>query len=189
MTFVSSRPRATTAAHSPLVIDLLENGQIAEFGSRLDAYEQLAYSLGSPRDMYSSMVLQATAANLHGDLAAGEQLARGAALRGRELEQLSEGAYFLQRFVARYQQGRLSEEVGNLEPAGEAQTVFLAGAALAAPVRNGAADRFSITRPSHPRLIFRRRGSAARFQASAAAGAVDLISCCTRKLKGAPIMS
>jgi len=180
--------------HRALVIDLLENGRIAEFGSRLDAYEQLAYSLGSPRDMYSSMVLQATAANLHGDLAAGEQLARGAALRGRELEQLSEGAYFLQRFVARYQQGRLSEEVGNLEPAGEAQSVFLAGAALAATAyaEVGQADRaISITRSvlgpegsGLPLDAFWLGGAGLFAGVAAAAGAVDLITLLYALLEG-----
>ena len=41
---------------------------------------------------------------LHGDLVVGEQLARGAALRGGELEQTAAGAYILQRFVVRFQQ-------------------------------------------------------------------------------------
>ena len=169
-------------------------GRSQSSGAGSTAYEQLAYSLGSPRDMYSSMVLQATAANLHGDLAAGEQLARGAALRGRELEQLSEGAYFLQRFVARYQQGRLSEEVGNLEPAGEAQTVFLAGAALAATAyaETGQADRaISITRhvlgpegSGLPLDAFWLGGAALFAGVAAAAGAVDLITLLYALLEG-----
>jgi tetratricopeptide (TPR) repeat protein len=136
-------------AHRSLIIDLLENGQIAEFAANLDSYEVSARALGSPRDIYSSMALRATQAILHGDLAAGEQLARGAALRGHELEQISGGAYFLQRFFVRYQQARLKEEMENLEPAGGTTSVFLSGASLAATAyaETGDADRaVSITR-------------------------------------------
>ena len=135
--------------HRCLVIDLLENSETTEFDRGLDSYEHSAHSLGSPRDIYSSMFLRATQATLHGDLTAGEQLARGAALRGHELEQLSDGAYLLQRFVVRYEQGRLSEEIGNLRTVGETQSVFMAGAALAATADadTGEADRaVSITR-------------------------------------------
>ena len=78
------------------------------------------------------MAMRAAQATLHGDLVAAEQLARGAMLRGHELDQISDGAYLLQRFVVRYEQGRLAEEVANLRPVGEAQSVFLAGASLAA---------------------------------------------------------
>lgn len=115
-----------------LIVDLLENREIAEFDKTLDTYEQTASALGSPRDIYWAMALRATKAILHGDLAAGDQLARGAALRGHELGQLSWGAYFLQRFVVRYMQGRLNEEMENLRNAGEADSVFLSGASLAA---------------------------------------------------------
>jgi hypothetical protein len=132
-----------------LVIDLLENHDVAEFNADLDTYEASAHSLGSPRDIYWSMVMRATQATMHGDLAAGEQLARGAALRGRELEVLSDGAYLLQRFVIRYLQGRLTEEVSNLRPPRATESVFRAGASLAATVfaEIGQVDRaISITR-------------------------------------------
>jgi DNA-binding SARP family transcriptional activator len=115
-----------------LLADLLENGQLAAFQTVLAEYEGCARQLGSPADIYWSMALRATEATLHGDLAAAEQLARGAALRGYELEQLSEGAFLLQRFVIRYQQARLAEEVPILREASKAHTVFRAGAALAA---------------------------------------------------------
>ncbi|MDQ1511804.1 MAG: hypothetical protein QOG50_3648 [Actinomycetota bacterium] len=132
-----------------LLTTLLENREIAEFETDLNAYEQSAHSFGSARDIYSSMAMRATQAIMHGDLAAGEQLARGAALRGHELEQISDGAYFLHRFVVRYQQGRLSEEIGNLRPVDSTQTAPPAGASLAATAyaETGHADRaVSITR-------------------------------------------
>jgi DNA-binding SARP family transcriptional activator len=132
-----------------LLNTLLENREIAEFETGLDAYEQSAHALGGARDIYSSMAMRATQAIMHGDLAAGEQLARGAALRGHELEQISDGAYFLHRFVVRYQQGRLSEELGNLRPDDSAQSAPLAGASLAAIAyaETGHVDRaVSITR-------------------------------------------
>jgi tetratricopeptide (TPR) repeat protein len=78
------------------------------------------------------MALRATEATLHGDLVLAEQMARGAALRGYELEQLSDGALLLQRFVIRYQQDRLAEERPVLQKAVRAGSVFQAGAALLA---------------------------------------------------------
>jgi DNA-binding SARP family transcriptional activator len=115
-----------------LLADLLENGRIAQFQTVLAEYEACAKQIGSPVDIYWSMALRATEATIHGDLSAAEQLARGAALRGYELEQLSEGAFLLQRFVIRYQQARLAEELPILREASKVPTVFRAGAALAA---------------------------------------------------------
>jgi hypothetical protein len=113
-----------------LIVDLLENAEIREFEATLDDYEQTAHLLGSPRDIYWSMALRATQRTMQGDLAAAEQLARGAMLRGHELDQISEGAYFLQRFVLRYQQARLAEEAPTLQAIGAMSTVYRAGAAL-----------------------------------------------------------
>jgi hypothetical protein len=89
------------------------------------------------------MALRATEAILHGDLEAGEQLARGAALRGHELGQLSGGAHFLQRFAIRRMQGRLTEELEAVRAAGTAPSVFLSGAALTATAfaDTGSVDR------------------------------------------------
>jgi len=112
--------------------DLLENAMIPEFQSALLEYEGHAKRVGSPPDIYWSNVLRATEATLFGDLASAEQLARGAALRGYELEQLSDGAFLLQRFIIRYQQARLAEELPVLRQVSKAQSVFRAGAALAA---------------------------------------------------------
>ena len=110
--------------------DLLEAGQVDEFETLLAEYEDVATRLVSPRDVYWSMALRATEATLHGDLDAADQLARGAALRGQELEQLSAGALILQRFVIRYQQARLAEELPILRAASDS-SVFRVGAALA----------------------------------------------------------
>src|SRR5207248_2310703 len=57
---------------------------------------------------------------------------RGAMLRGHELDQISDGAYLLQRFLVRYQQARLAEETRILREASAASTVYRAGAALLA---------------------------------------------------------
>jgi len=105
---------------------------MAAFDAGLDTYERLAATIGSPRDIYWAMALRATQAIQSGDLTLGEQIARGAALRGEELGQLSYGPHLLQRFVIRYQQGRLAEELAVLQHAGDAGSVFRAGAALAA---------------------------------------------------------
>jgi len=171
--------------HRSLLVDLLENLEPAEFDVSLDAYEEAAHSLGSPRDIYWSMALRATQATLHGDLAAGEQLARGAALRGHELEQLSDGAYLLQRFVVRYEQGRLAEEISHLLPAGSAGSVFLAGASLAATAHaeTGQADRaISMTKRTLgpdgselPRDVFWLAGTALFAGVAAAARDLELI--------------
>jgi DNA-binding SARP family transcriptional activator len=115
-----------------LLADLLENAEIAEFHETLPNYAALAQLLGSPADIYWAMALRATEATLHGDLALAEQLARGAALRGYEFELLSDGALILQRFLIRYQQARLAEEVPVLRHFAKADTVFRAGAALTA---------------------------------------------------------
>jgi DNA-binding SARP family transcriptional activator len=115
-----------------MLADLLENGNIEEFDSMLSDYERVARSLGSPRDIHWSTALRATQATLRGDLEAADQLARGAALRGHELEQLSEGALLLQRFVIRYQQARLREELDVLRGASQVRSVVVAGAALLA---------------------------------------------------------
>jgi DNA-binding SARP family transcriptional activator len=119
--------------HRSLLSDLIENAMVDEFDTSLGHYERDAAEYRSPRDIYWATAMRATQATLHGDLVAGEQLARGAALRGHELEQSSAGAYILQRFVVRFQQARLAEEVANLRQVGGAgSSVFRAGAALVA---------------------------------------------------------
>jgi hypothetical protein len=122
-------PRRLVALRS-LITDLLENQELAEFEDALDTYETLAERLGSPGDIYWAMALRAMQTTMRGDLTLAEQLARGALLRGHELDQISDGAYFLQRFVIRYEQARLAEEIPQLAAAGTAETVYKAGAAL-----------------------------------------------------------
>ena len=118
--------------HRALLGDLIENGMPDAFDARLDDYERSAAELGSPRDIYWASALRATQMMMYGDLDAGEQLARGAELRGRELEQSSGGAFVLQRFIVRYQQARLAEEVAVLRAVADADSVFRAGASLLA---------------------------------------------------------
>ena len=131
-----------------LLSDLLENSEIAAFHETLENYEEQASAVGSPRDIYWAMALRATEATLHGDLSTADQLARGAAFRGHELEQLSDGALVLQRFVIRYQQARLAEELPLLRQIHRPDSVFRAGAALAATAlseteRNGPATEMA----------------------------------------------
>ena len=128
-------PRHELRARRELLTDLLENGDVDGFCRCLDSYQSLANEHCSPRDIYWSMALRATLATLRGDLVAAEQLARGAQLRGRELHQESAGAELLQRFVIRYQQGRLAEEVGLLRQEEAASSVYRAGSCLGALAR------------------------------------------------------
>jgi len=118
--------------HRVLLADLIENCMPEAFDARLDRYERSAAQLGSPRDIYWASALRATQVTMYGNLDAGEQLARGAELRGRELEQSSGGAYVLHRFTVRYQQARLAEEVSVLRAVSDADSVFRAGASLPA---------------------------------------------------------
>ncbi len=120
--------------HRSMLSDLIENAMVGEFDTSLDQYERAAGEYGSPRDVYWAAALRATQATLHGDLVVGEQLARGAALRGRELDDTAVGAHILQRFVVRFEQARLAEEMPNLRlvAGGSAGSVFRAGAALVA---------------------------------------------------------
>ncbi len=126
-----------------LLADLIENAMVAEFDALLDEYESMAAESGSPRDIYWASALRATQAAWHGDLVAAEQLARGAALRGRQLEQTSTGAFILQRFVVRFAQARLAEELADLRQMSGAGSVFRAGAALIAVAlaENGQTER------------------------------------------------
>jgi hypothetical protein len=114
-----------------MLSDLLECGRRAAFDAALDDYEQAAAEASIPRDMYRTMVLRATQKILDGDLATGEQLARGASLRGRALGLEASGAEFLQQFVVRLQQGRLGELVSGLGAVGPVMSENRAGGALA----------------------------------------------------------
>ena len=117
-----------------LLTDLLENTDVDGFDRGLDCYERDASTVKSPRDLYWAMVLRATQATLRGDLSLGEQLARGAQLRGTELDQTAAGAYILQQFAIRYQQGRLAEMVAPLRDSEERSVAYRGGLALTALV-------------------------------------------------------
>jgi DNA-binding SARP family transcriptional activator len=115
-----------------LLADLLENGDNPRFDREIVGYEQLAAEVSSPRDIYWSAVMRASQATMRGDLVAGEQLARGAALRGDELQQRATGTEFLQRFLIRLQQGRLSELVGLMRGAHDPGSAYRSGSAVVA---------------------------------------------------------
>ena len=99
----------TLRVRRELLTDLLQCAEIDRFEVELERYEREGHDLSSPRDIYWAMALRATEATLHGDLTTGEQLARGAAVRGFDLDPGVAGAEYLQRFVIRFQQGRMSE--------------------------------------------------------------------------------
>jgi DNA-binding SARP family transcriptional activator/tetratricopeptide (TPR) repeat protein len=132
----SPSPSLHLRVYRELLTDLLENGLTSEFDTVLCSYERQASELCSPRDTYWAMALRATQATLHGDLSMAEQLARGAEMRGTDLEHKADGAHLLQRFVIRYQQGRLPElghELrGELQAPTETSDAYRAGLALAA---------------------------------------------------------
>ena len=115
-----------------LLTDLLENGECERFDAALDGYEGLAKQACSPYDLYWSMALRATQATLYGDLSLAEQLARGAGILGAELHEDASGLEMLQRFVVRYQQGRLVELVSPLRAIDAPRPAYRAGSALAA---------------------------------------------------------
>jgi hypothetical protein len=115
-----------------LLTDLLQCAELERFESELDRYEREGRDLSSPRDIYWAMVLRATEATLHGDLSAGEQLARGAAVRGFDIDPTVAGAEYLQRFVVRFQQNRMSEMPGDAGVEPDPQTAYRGGAALSA---------------------------------------------------------
>ena len=115
-----------------LLADLLENGECERFDAALDRYEGLAKQSCSPYDLYWSMALRATQATLYGGLARAEQLARGARILGGELHEDASGLEMLQRFVVRYQQGRLVELVSPLRAIDTPRPAYRAGSALGA---------------------------------------------------------
>jgi len=123
---------ATLRVARELLADLLENGECERFDAALDAYEGLAKQSCSPYDLYWSMALRATQATLYGDLARAEQLARGARILGAELHEDALGLEMLQRFVVRYQQGRLVELVSPLRQIDAPRPAYRAGIALGA---------------------------------------------------------
>jgi DNA-binding SARP family transcriptional activator len=127
-----AHPDIHLRARRELLADLLQAGCVDEFHRGLDEYEALARERRAPRHTYWAGVLRATQATMRGDLAVAEQLARGAALRGRALDRHATGAQLLQEFVVRYEQGRLNELLGVLQAAPDAQPAYRAGYALAA---------------------------------------------------------
>jgi tetratricopeptide (TPR) repeat protein len=101
-------PELDLRARRLLLGDRLENADVERFDRELDAYERDATERHSHHDVSWAMSLRATQAMLRGDLATAEQYARGAELRGGDLPDAA-GACTLQRFIVRYQQGRLPE--------------------------------------------------------------------------------
>ena len=146
-----SRPFTQLLIRRERLADLLAVGDVDAFDAALDDYEAAAAAAASARDIYWAMALRATQEAVRGDLGLAEQLARGALLRGRELIPDAFGAEYLQRFVLRYQQGRLREFVhdpgaADVDPT-DLQPAYRAGSAL---------DAIACVETGHPDLAVRR---------------------------------
>jgi hypothetical protein len=99
-----------------LLGDLLEVGAMAEFTEHLDEYASLASDLRRPSHIWWASALAATRASFVGDLDEAQRLAEEARRVGDRLDQSDAiGAYILQSFVVRYQQGRLGEVSSTIE--------------------------------------------------------------------------
>jgi DNA-binding SARP family transcriptional activator len=104
------------ASRRRLVGDLLEVGDVVEFDCQLEEYGQLAYRRRHPGHLWSAGVFRATQASLRGELDSAEQLNAAALELGQRVEQQDAfGAFLLQTFVVRYQQGRLGEMTTHVE--------------------------------------------------------------------------
>jgi DNA-binding SARP family transcriptional activator len=104
------------ASRRRLVGDLLEVGDIVEFDRQLEDYGEHAYRRRHPGHLWSAAVFRATQASLRGELDSAEQLNAVAVELGQRVEQEDAfGAFLLQTFVVRYQQGRLGEMATHVE--------------------------------------------------------------------------
>ena len=116
-----------------LLIDLMVHGEMDEFDHELLAMGQLARSTAIPFDLYWAAALGASRAMMRDTSAGTEEVIRGAALLGRQL-QLAEadGVHMLQMFAIRYQQGRIGEVTAGLKATTGDEPPVVAGTALLA---------------------------------------------------------
>ena len=103
-------PLRELVARSELLVDLLEAGNIVAADQQISAHRVLAEQVRRPRDLWHSLLLQATRTNLDGDLEESERFAAEALALGVRLGMVDAEAIFaLQLFAVRWQQGRLRE--------------------------------------------------------------------------------
>ncbi len=98
-------------------MDLLETGEIERFDAAMQQYDEAARAARSTLHQLNIAVWRATRATIRGDLATAEALAiESKRLGSRVAEPFAEGAFVLQLFVIRKEQGRLNELEEPLRP-------------------------------------------------------------------------
>ncbi len=121
------------AASRHLLVELLVNGEMAEFDAELDVMTKTADETSIPADVYWSRAFRATRGLMRDTSFLSEELVLAAALLGKQLQMpTSAGVQMLQTFALRYQQGRTREITVGLETPDQADPQILAGTALLA---------------------------------------------------------
>lgn len=116
-----------------LLVELLINGALEEFDGELELMARTAEATLIPADLYWSNAFRATRSLMRDASELTEELVRGSALIGKQLQiTTSDGMYMLQTFAMRYQQGRAREITAGLRTPGKSAPQILAGTALLA---------------------------------------------------------
>ncbi len=116
-----------------LLVELLVNGALEEFDAELELLTRTAEETSIPADLYWSSAFRATRSLMRDASELTEELVRGAALIGKQLQiTTGDGVYMLQTFAMRYQQGRTREITSGLRTPEESAPRVLAGTALLA---------------------------------------------------------
>ena len=125
------RHAGTASRH--LLVELLVNGALDEFDAELELMIRTASETSIPADLYWSNAFRATRSLMRNASELSEELVRGAALIGKQLQiTTSDGVHMLQTFTLRYQQGRTREITSGLQAPERSAPQVLAGTALLA---------------------------------------------------------
>lgn len=125
------RHAGTASRH--LLVELLINGALEEFDAELEMMTRTAEATSIPADLYWSHAFRATRSLMRDASELTEELVRGSALIGKQLQiSTSDGVYMLQTFAMRYQQGRAREITAGLRTPEQSAPQILAGTALLA---------------------------------------------------------
>ena len=125
------RHAGTASRH--LLVELLVNGALDEFDRELELMTRTAADTSIPADLYWSNAFRATRSLMRNASELSEELVRGAALIGKQLQiTTSDGVFMLQTFAMRYQQGRTREITSGLQAPEKSAPRILAGTALLA---------------------------------------------------------
>ena len=125
------RHAGTASRH--LLVELLVNGALDEFDRELELMTRTATETSIPADLFWASAFRATRSLMRDASELSEQLVRGAALIGTQLQiTTSDGVHMLQTFAMRYQQGRTREITSGLQAPEKSAPQVLAGTALLA---------------------------------------------------------